>query len=127
MANFTRTNSALPNVSARRYSGSDGDLVHQVEEGVNPCTPSVDVVISKSIIELLSAGERLYVNPVKNANRTLAPSFIFLHKDQQLRPFINTDYQPAGATEVIKGTDLVFSIWMSERLKLIRTSSILLL
>ncbi|AIX52588.1 hypothetical protein VBJ26_23930 [Enterobacter hormaechei] len=78
--------------------GPDGDLVHQVEEGVNPCTPSVDVVISKSIIELLSAGERLYVNPVKNANRTLAPSFIFLHKDQQLRPFINTDYQPAGAT-----------------------------
>lgn len=30
--------------------GPDGDLVHQVEEGVNPCTPSVDVVISKSVM-----------------------------------------------------------------------------
>lgn len=75
----------------------DGDLVHQMEQGVNTCTPSVDVVITKAIIELLSTGERLFVNPVKNANKTLAPSFIFLHKDKQLRPFIDTDYQPAGA------------------------------
>lgn len=79
-------------------TGPDGDLVHKMEEGVNTCTPSVDVVISKAILELLSTGERLYVNPVKNANKTLAPSFIFLHKDKQLQPFINTDYQPAGAT-----------------------------
>ncbi|MCY5688456.1 hypothetical protein OV522_26580, partial [Salmonella enterica subsp. enterica serovar 1,4,[5],12:i:-] len=55
-------------------------------------------VISKAIIEMLSAGERLYVNPIKNGNKTLAPSFIFLHTDQQLRPFINSDYQPAGAS-----------------------------
>ncbi|CAM8181931.1 hypothetical protein SK177_004829 [Salmonella enterica] len=96
-------------------TGPDGDLIHQMEEGANPCTPSVDVVISKAIIELLSTGERLYVNPVKNANRTLAPSFIFLHKDKQLRPFINTEYQPAGATwRSDKGNRLGF-FYMDER------------
>ncbi|WP_407861119.1 hypothetical protein [Escherichia coli] len=79
-------------------TGPDGGLVHQMEEGGNTCIPSVDVVISKAIIELLSTGERLYVNPVKNANKILAPSFIFLHKDKQLQPFINKYYQPAGAT-----------------------------
>ncbi|EFI2978500.1 hypothetical protein A7264_004484 [Escherichia coli] len=96
-------------------TGPDGDLIHQMEEGANPCTSSVDVVISKAIIELLSTGERLYVNPVKNANRTLAPSFIFLHKDKQLRPFINTEYQPAGATwRSDKGNRLGF-FYMDER------------
>ncbi|TRP44465.1 hypothetical protein DNP91_23950, partial [Salmonella enterica subsp. enterica serovar Panama] len=60
-------------------------------------------------------GERLYVNPVKNANRTLAPSFIFLHKDKQLRPFIKTEYQPAGATwRSDKGNRLGF-FYMDER------------
>lgn len=78
--------------------GPDGDLVHSMEEGGNVCIPSASVVISKAIIEMLSAGERLYVNPIKNGNKTLAPSFIFLHTDQQLRPFINSDYQPAGAS-----------------------------
>nr|WP_233341266.1 hypothetical protein [Escherichia coli] len=79
-------------------TGPDGDLVHSMEEGGNVCIPSASVVISKAIIEMLSAGERLYVNPIKNGNKTLAPSFIFLHTDQQLRPFINSDYQPAGAS-----------------------------
>ncbi|EEF3290284.1 hypothetical protein GMG72_24350, partial [Salmonella enterica subsp. enterica] len=63
-------------------TGPDGDLVHSMEEGGNVCIPSASVVISKAIIEMLSAGERLYVNPIKNGNKTLAPSFIFLHTDQ---------------------------------------------
>lgn len=78
--------------------GPDGHIAHKMEEGGNSCTPSVSVVISKSIIELLTEGKRLFVNPVKSKNKTLAPSIIFLHTDKTLSPFINTDYQPAGAS-----------------------------
>jgi len=78
-------------------TGPDGHIAHKTKESGDSCTPSTSVAISKAIIELLTEGERLFVNPVKSKNKTLAPSIIFLHVDKTLSPFINTDYQPTGA------------------------------
>lgn len=48
-------------------------------------------------IEMLSDGEKIYVSPIRNRGRTLAPSVIFSPDTHTFKPFINTDYQPVGA------------------------------
>ncbi|MGV7963839.1 hypothetical protein QPK13_23085 [Photorhabdus tasmaniensis] len=76
----------------------EGHIMHIHEATFNACKPSISVVITKAIIERLNEGARIFVNPVKNGNKTLAPPIIFVHNNQPLKPFINTDYQPAGAS-----------------------------
>lgn len=75
----------------------DGSLTHLGDVDHKPCRPSVSVVVAKAIIEMLSDGERIYVNPIRNRGKTLAPSVIFSPETPTFKAFINSDYQPVGA------------------------------
>lgn len=75
----------------------DGRLSHLGEVNQRTCRPSISVVVTKAIIEMLCDGEKIYVNPIRNRGRTLAPSVIFSPDTHTFKPFINADYQPVGA------------------------------
>lgn len=76
----------------------DGQVVHTHEEAVKMCLPSINVVISMAMLEVLADGLRVFVKPVKKGNKTLGPGFIFVHDGLKLRPYINPSYQPSGAS-----------------------------
>lgn len=86
-----------PTCLSKVLKSEDGRLSHIGEVNVNTCRPSVSVIVTKAIIEMLTDGEKIYVNPVRDRGRTLAPSVIFSPETHTFKPFINTDYQPVGA------------------------------
>ena len=80
-------------------------------EGGNVCTFSFCCYFKRQLLKVAQRrGERLYVNPIKNGNKTLAPSFIFLHIQTSNSAHLSPDYQPAGAIgEVMfSGSNLFF-------------------
>lgn len=86
-----------PTCLAKVQKSEDGRLSHVGHENQIKCIPSISVVVTKAIIEMLSDGEKIYVSPIRNRGRTLAPSVIFSPDTHTFKPFINTDYQPVGA------------------------------
>nr|WDS96537.1 hypothetical protein VW1E2_00046 [Enterobacter sp.] len=94
---YDRDHQYCPTCLKKVRSNEDGSLTHLGDVNHKPCRPSVSVVVAKAIIELLSDGEKIYVNPIRNRGKTLAPSVIFSPETPTFKAFINSDYQPVGA------------------------------
>lgn len=94
---YYRDQQYCPTCLTKVLKSEDGSLAHLGEINQNTCRPSISVVVTKAIIEMLCDGEKIYVNPIRHRGRVLAPSVIFSPDTHTFKPFINTDYQPVGA------------------------------
>lgn len=94
---YYRDQQYCPTCLTKVLKSEDGSLAHLGEINQNTCRPSISVVVTKAIIEMLCDGEKIFVNPIRYRGRVLAPSVIFSPDTHTFKPFINTDYQPVGA------------------------------
>lgn len=78
--------------------GPQGLVSHIQVSDQEACTASVLVTVTKAMIHCLEDGQQIYVNPVRNGRKTLAPDLIFAQDASSVRPFVNTSYQPVGAS-----------------------------
>jgi hypothetical protein len=74
---YYRDQQYCPTCLTKVLKSEDGSLAHLGEINQNTCRPSISVVVTKAIIEMLCDGEKIYVNPIRHRGRVLAPSVIF--------------------------------------------------
>jgi len=71
-------------------------LPHVMQNGLT-CVPSPTVIITKAIIQCISAGQRVFVRPVMDGQRKVVPALVVAPLGLAVNSYINTAYEPAGA------------------------------
>ncbi|NTZ40959.1 hypothetical protein EXW94_25515 [Enterobacter sp. JMULE2] len=71
-------------------------LPHITSNG-QACIPSPTVIITKAIIQCISAGQRVFVRPVMDGQRKVVPALVVAPLGLAVNSYINTAYEPAGA------------------------------
>lgn len=77
-------------------SDTGGMLPHITSNG-QACIPSPTVIITKAIIQCISAGQRVFVRPVMDGQRKVVPALVVAPVGLAVSSYINIAYEPAGA------------------------------
>lgn len=78
-------------------SSASGPMLPHVMQNGLICVPSPTVIITKAIIQCISAGQRVFVRPVMDGQRKVVPALVVAPLGLAVNSYINTAYEPAGA------------------------------
>ncbi len=93
---YYRDQQYCPTCLTKVLKSEDGSLAHLGEINQNTCRPSISVVVTKAIIEMLCDGENICKsNTIPRPGAGTLSNFS--PDTHTFKPFINTDYQPVGA------------------------------
>lgn len=74
-----------------------GAMLPHITSNGQACIPSPTVIITKAIIQCISAGQRVFVRPVMDGQRKVVPALVVAPVGLVVNSYINTAYEPAGA------------------------------